>query len=164
MTEETHGIRLIHDDVEHVVARRCPVGHPLVLRCRPIRAGSGRLVPFPTLWWLACPQVIEAVSRLEHAGWIHRFEERLAREPEARAEIEADHDAYIAERWALTTEAERAGLIAAGHAASLLERGIGGIRDRRRVKCLHLHVAHHLMRGSLIGRWVDELAPIVPCP
>ncbi|MGE0193049.1 MAG: DUF501 domain-containing protein [Planctomycetota bacterium] len=163
MSTHEHGIRLVHDDVTSEVEVRCPAGHPLVLKCHPLRRGKGRFEPFPTLWWLVCPRVVEAISRLEHAGYIHRFEERLAAEPDARTAHGADHDAYIAERWSLLSDDERRQIEARGLAASLSERGIGGIRDRRRLKCLHLHYAHHLARGSVIGRWIDELGAVVPC-
>ena len=163
MSTHEHGIRLVHDDVRSDVEVRCPAGHPLVLKCHPVRRGNGRFLPFPTLWWLVCPQVVEAISRIEHAGWIHRFEERLAADAEARAQHEADHVAYVLERAALLSDEERAELEARGLTASLAERGIGGIRDRRRLKCLHLHYAHHLARGSVVGRWIDELGAVAPC-
>ena len=43
-------------------------------------------------------------------------------------------------------------------------RVIGGIVDRATVKCLHLHFAHHLARGSTIGAWIEREAVIAPCP
>ena len=147
--------RLIHADVEHVVERHCPAGHPAVLRCYPVRGRGEKLEPFPTLFWLVCPAQVEAISRLEHAGWIHRLEARIEEDLEARAEIEADHTTYIAERWSLVRPAHRAALLRLGRAAPLNERGIGGTADRRRIKCLHLHWAHHLARGSRIGAWID---------
>lgn len=164
MNDEVHGVRLVHDDVRSEVVCRCPAGHPLVLRCHPVRTGGGRFEPFPTLFWLVCPRVIEDVSRLEHAGCIHAFEDRLAGDADARATLDQDHEAYIAERWSRLAADERAQLEARGLATSLFERGIGGLRDRRRLKCLHLHYAHHLARGSTIGRWIDEHGTVAPCP
>ena len=158
------GVRLVHDDVVSEVVRRCPAGHPLVLRCHPVRAGGARFEPFPTLYWLVCPKVVEDVSRLEHAGRIHDYEERLARDAGARAAVEADHDDYVRRRWARLSSSERERLDRLGFSASLQERGIGGIRDRRRLKCLHLHFAHHLAVGSTIGRWIEAEGSVRPCP
>ena len=46
---------------------------------------------------------------------------------------------------------ERERLAASGILRSLTERGIGGIADFTRLKCLHLHVAHALARENPIG-------------
>ena len=51
----------------------------------------------------------------------------------------------------------------AGVAAALRERGIGGIANRDSVKCLHLHYAHHLARGSAIGAEIETLGTIRIC-
>src|SRR5207249_4172975 len=41
------------------VVARCGAGHPLVIRNRPVDA-EGQ--PFPTLYWLTCPEAVAAVS------------------------------------------------------------------------------------------------------
>ena len=149
-------------DLASEVVRACPAGHALVLRCHPVFREGGKITPFPTLFWLACPTVVRAIAKLERAGAIARFERRIAEDAELRMRVLADHDAYVAERWSMLASAEVDALRASGQFASL-ERGIGGIRDRTSVKCLHLHAAHHLARGSTIGQWIEELAPLVPC-
>jgi exopolyphosphatase/guanosine-5'-triphosphate,3'-diphosphate pyrophosphatase len=115
------------------VVARCPPGHPLVIRNHPLdRAGK----PFPTLYWLTCPQAVKAVSRLESEGWIKRLAER----PELQAGIEATHRQYSSDR-------ERA-LPGAGAWG-----GVGGMRSG--VKCLHAHYAYHLAGGTdVVGAWV----------
>ena len=55
------------------VVARCTGGHPLVIRNAP-RDATG--APFPTTYWLTCPDAVKAVARLEAAGWIARFNER----------------------------------------------------------------------------------------
>src|SRR6266536_6533556 len=52
---------------------RCGPGHPLVIRNHPIDPDGH---PFPTLYWLTCPETVVAVSRLESEGWIKRLNER----------------------------------------------------------------------------------------
>jgi len=95
--------------VDSIVERRCPAGHALVLRCRPVRNDRDPVEPFPTLFWLACDAVAAQIARLEYEG------------------------------------------------------GIGGIADRATVKCLHLHYAHHLARGSALGEAIDALGEIRLC-
>jgi len=155
--------RLRHPDVHGTVATHCPVGHPQVLRCHPLRRGGDRFEPFPTLFWLVCPQLTRALSRLEHEGWITRLQDRLAADATFRADVGRDHDAYVEERWSLLSAEERAEVGRRGLTAELCERGIGGTRDRGTLKCLHLHYAHHLARGSAVGRALDELGVLAPC-
>ena len=53
------------------------------------RLGDGS--PFPTLWWLTCPWLAEAVSRAESAGGVAGWARRLAAEPAlARRMLAAD--------------------------------------------------------------------------
>ena len=162
-TDDLHGARLIHRDVRNEVFTRCPAGHPQVLRCHPLRGGE-RVVPFPTLYWLVCPQLVEAVSRLEHAGWIDRLQSRLQDDDAFAAAVSADHDAYIEARWGQLDEAERERIRKSGLENEFKERGIGGIRNRRSIKCLHLHFAHHLAARSTIGGEIERSGLVVPCP
>jgi hypothetical protein len=151
-----------HDLVETEVVVRCPAGHPLVLRCHPLL--RDRVEPFPTLYWLVCDVVAAQIARLEYAGGVAAIERRIAEDPALRARVHADHDAYVAERWSLLAEEERVRAEEAGVARALRERGIGGIANRSSVKCLHLHYAHHLVRGSAIGEEIERLGDVVPCP
>ena len=48
--------------VPFTVVARCPGGHPLVIRNAPV---DERGEPFPTTFWLSCPDAVRAVSRLE---------------------------------------------------------------------------------------------------
>lgn len=147
--------------VDAEVILRCPAGHPLVRRCHPVRNDRTPPEPFPTLFWLACDAVAAQVARLEYGGLIGEIERRIAADPELRARVHADHVAYAAERWSLLATDEVAALEACGRADALRARGIGGIADLDRVKCLHLHFAHHLARSSAIGAL---LPPIRLCP
>jgi hypothetical protein len=135
---------------EYAVALRCPHGFPRVLRVPPVVDGK----PFPTLYWLSCPLLCRAVGTLEAEGWVGRLEKRVASDAELRAALEQAHEAYVAER-------ETLGDCASGGAEP---RGIGGIADRSRLKCLHLHVAHALVRANPIGRLVLTMLDATACP
>jgi hypothetical protein len=107
--------------------------------------------------------LLAAVSRLEHEGWIVKLGERLQEDAAFRADVDADHEAYAAERWSTLRPADQAEVIRRGLEVEFQERGIGGIRNRTGLKCLHLHYAHHLARGSAVGRELDKLGVLHAC-
>lgn len=129
---------------------RCRHGAPQVVRVHPILDGR----PFPTLFWLTCPYLSRQVSGLESAGWISLLERRVKEDEALRRRVEEAHASYAKERLGLLSAAERGHLEASGQLTSLTMRGIGGTRDVRRVKCLHLHVAHALARSNPLGEEV----------
>ena len=131
---------------EFTVVARCPGGHPLVIRNHPIDH-EGK--PFPTLYWLTCPDAVRAVSRLESAGWIKQLAERAASERAFGEALVAAHGEYERERGRVVSEAATWG-------------GVGGSRGG--VKCLHAHYANHVAGGDdPVGRWVaDQIEPIHP--
>ena len=144
------------------VAARTPDGNPAVLKMYPLRmdsklrgAGGQRKIPFPNLNWLAAPSLIKSVGRLEHQGMVKLFEKRLEAEEALMVEgLEADHERYAAERWALLTDEDRAYAQAHGYEKTLRETGLCGMVYKRRVKCLHAHYAHFLATGrSTVGAW-----------
>lgn len=105
--------------------------------------------PFPTAYWLTCPEAVKAVARVESAGWIARLNER-AQEDAAFAEgLAAAHRAYAEDR-----------------ASDLAEAlGWGGVAGTRTgVKCLHAHYAYHLAGGDdPVGEWVaSRVEPVHP--
>ena len=132
---------------EVTVARRCPHGYPQVLRVPPWIDGA----PFPTLYWLSCPFLVRAVAAIEADGWVARLEHRLAEDPLLRADLERAHAAYIAKRSSLLHGAGNLTTAEQERRRQLAVRGIGGIADRSRLKCLHLHVAHALAGRNPIG-------------
>ena len=138
---------------------RCSYGYPQVIRVRPLVDGK----PFPTLFWLTCPYLAKEVDRLEADGWIGRLERRMAEDEELRAGMARAHERYVERRVALLSDGERRTIEPRGQAFNLLEKGIGGIADHRRLKCLHLHVAHALADENPIGRIVCEMLPAAEC-
>jgi hypothetical protein len=125
------------------VVVRCPFGRPAVTEQAPFDdAGE----PFPTTFWLTCPHLVAAVSRLEAAGGVERWTRAAAQDPELHESLErADQ-----EQRRLRPE---------------LDLGVGGARaGARSLKCLHAHVAFALARpGYELGeRIVAELEPLWP--
>jgi len=121
------------------VAARCTGGHPLVIRNAPIDAAGA---PFPTTYWLTCPEAVRAVSRVESGGWIGRLNERERDDDRFRGALERAHASYSADR---AEDLEAA-------------RDWGGVAGTRTgVKCLHAHYAYYLAGGDdPVGAWVAE--------
>jgi exopolyphosphatase/guanosine-5'-triphosphate,3'-diphosphate pyrophosphatase len=122
------------------VVARCPGGHPLVIRNEPV---DERGNPFPTLFWLTCPDAVRTVSRLEAEGWIARLNERVGSDPAFAEAVARAHAGYARER-------------ARGHPGAEAHGGVGGTRTG--LKCLHAHYANHLAGGEDdVGAWVAGL-------
>lgn len=117
------------------VAARCPFGLPAVTEQEPY-APSGE--PFPTTYYLTCPHLVAAVSRLEAAGGVERWSAEVARNPELAASLATATDVQRRVRRELA-----AGRCGADAGASL-ELGIGGSRNPAQLKCLHAHIAFAL--------------------
>jgi uncharacterized protein len=137
------------------VAARCPFGLPSVTEQEPYdRDGE----PFPTTYYLTCPQLVAALARVEAAGGVERWS------------IAAEEDRALAASLAAATAEQRAvRRELAGHQrgrddGASLDLGIGGSGNPARLKCLHAHAAFALARpGYLLGeRVLAELDPLWP--
>ena len=124
------------------VVARCPFGFPAAVETLPYDA-DGR--PFPTLFYLTCPTLVAAVSRLESGGGV----QRLVRAPGGGAgagaspswrprprRAAAAASSCVATTWCMVDD------------GASLTTGVGGVGDVRAVKCLHAHVAHALARPA----------------
>jgi hypothetical protein len=133
------------------VAARCPFGLPAVTEQAPYD-GAGR--PFPTTYWLTCPHLVAAVSRLESEGGVEHWTARAEVEPELRASLDEATGRQRALRARLA-----AGETGADGGASL-ETGIGGSARPARLKCLHAHVAWALVHPEYaLGRAIMAATP-----
>lgn len=141
------------------VERRCPYGYPQVILVYPLIEGK----PFPTTFWLTCPFLAEEIDHLEEAGWIKKMEIILREDAGLNAQLQQAHREYIEERMNLLSVEDRRFLADSGMLTSLLDKGIGGIADFNRIKCLHLHVAHALARENPIGEIVLKALPNHAC-
>ena len=130
------------------VVARCAGGHPLVVRNAPFDVDGH---PFPTTFWLTCPEAVKAVSRVEAGGAIGRINDHARDDEVFGTALEAAHRAYAAERGEMAEEAVSWG-------------GVAGTRSG--VKCLHAHYAYHLAGGAdPVGAWVaEEVEPIHAAP
>ena len=122
-------------------------------------AGGVRREPFPTLYWLRDPDACRRMGELERRGGVREVERRIAADVRRRHAFAKDHARYRDTRWETLTPADRAWVRAQPALRAALAGGIGGIADFARVKCLHLHWAHHLaVGGTTAGRVIEGLA------
>jgi hypothetical protein len=124
------------------VVARCPFGRPAVTEQSAHDADGA---PFPTTFWLTCPHLVAAVSRLEAAGGVERWSERVRNDRDLAASLK---DATREQR-RLRPE---------------LPVGIGGSSRAGSLKCLHAHTAFALARpGYELGdRILAELPSLWP--
>src|SRR4051812_44981502 len=120
------------------VVARSPFGRPAVTEQAP-RDENGN--PFPTTFWLTCPHLVAAVSRLEAAGGVEKWTKRV----DADRELSQSLRDARAEQRRLRPE---------------LAVGIGGASRSGSLKCLHAHAAFALARpGYELG---DRILAEVP--
>lgn len=124
------------------VAVRCPFGRPAVTEQAPLDE-AGR--PFPTQFYVTCPHLVAAISRLEAAGGVERWTRAARADPELAASLDRAH----AEQRMLRPE---------------LDAGIGGSTRGGSLKCLHAHAAFALARpGYELGdRILSEVPALWP--
>lgn len=124
------------------VAVRCPFGRPAVTEQAPFdEAGS----PFPTQFWVTCPQLVAAISRLEAAGGVERWSQAARDDPVLAASLAGAQKEQRRER-------------------PELDAGIGGSTREGSLKCLHAHAAFALARPTyeLGDRILAELPSLWP--
>jgi hypothetical protein len=135
------------------VAYRDGYGQPGVIRVASVVDGK----PFPTLFWLLDPVLCLRIDREEAGGAIALLQERVDAAQALRASMYRDHAAHIVLRDRFLSPGERRQLEDSGRMAALTERGIGGIADFQRIRCLHTWYAAHLVVPNTIGRLVDGI-------
>ena len=124
------------------VAVRCPFGRPAVSEQQPFDENGH---PFPTQFYVTCPQLVAAISRLEAAGGVERWSRAAVDDPALAASLAATQ----AEQRAIRPETDA---------------GIGGSTRTGSLKCLHAHAAFALARpGYDLGdRIIAELPTLWP--
>jgi hypothetical protein len=136
------------------VAARCPYGRPAVVRQRSYLENGE---PFPTTYYLTCPAAVTAVSALEDAGGVDRYERLVA----------SDQTAAAWYRWGAERQRQiREPAVDMLDGGASLDTGIAGCRDAGAVKCLHAHAAFAMAEPAYeLGLAIlAEAAPLYPAP
>ncbi|MFK7828463.1 MAG: DUF501 domain-containing protein [Congregibacter sp.] len=126
-------------------------GEPMVIRV----ASLVDFKPFPTLFWLIDPALSLRIDREEATGTIAQLQSRVDEDAELLAAMTADHARHIALRESYVPDADRRFLEEKRQWSALAERGIGGIADRQRIRCLHTWYAAHLVVPNTVGNLLD---------
>jgi hypothetical protein len=127
-------------------------GNPVVIRVASLVADK----PFPTLFWLVDKRLNYRIDQVEASGLILRLQSRVDRDPVLQQSMAADHAAHIELRNRYISAETRNRLEAMNFHEVLQQRGIGGIADFRRIRCLHTWYAAHLVVPNTIGLLLDE--------
>ena len=124
------------------VAVRCPFGLPAVTEQHPYTPDGE---PFPTTFWLTCPFLVTAISRIEAEGGVERWTKA------------AEEDPALGESLRAANEAQR-------RLRPEIDAGIGGGTRGGSLKCLHAHAAFALANpGYVLGeRILDDVQPRWP--
>ena len=122
------------------VAVRCPFGKPAITEQTPFD-DEGH--PFPTQFYVTCPHLVAAISRLEAAGGVERWSRAAQDDPTLAHSLEA------AQREQKELRPE-------------IDAGIGGSTRTGSLKCLHAHAAFALARpGYELGDAIIAELPAV---
>ena len=127
------------------VVWRCPCGKPGVVKTAP-RLADG--TPFPTTYYLTCPNAVRVCSTLEGESMMVRMAEKLRTDSEFAERYCEAHRSYLSDREELAVELGLEVPEIAGISA-------GGMPER--VKCLHALAAHALAVGPGVNPIGDEV-------
>lgn len=135
------------------VSKECPFGYPAVIKVYPFF--NGRV--FPTTYWLTCPYLQKDISVLEDKGWITKMQKIVDNDKEVAQTLKGSHQNYAKERFEMLDSREKDKMKEISHDIymTLKNSGIGGVKDKKGIKCLHTHVADFLVnRVNPIGKKV----------
>lgn len=126
-------------------------GEPVVIRVASLVNDK----PFPTLFWLVDSDINYRIDQLEAAGLIHALQQRVDYSPELICAMRQDHSAHIHLRHTHMSAVVRARVRELGFTEVFANRGIGGIADFQRIRCLHTWYAAHLVVPNTVGTMLD---------
>jgi hypothetical protein len=133
------------------VSVRASSGEPVVIRVASLVDNA----PFPNLFWLVDPAIVYRIDGDEAGGLIQRLQKVVDADTVLQASLIDDHRAHIALRNSYMSGVVEETLRSLNYYQVLQSRGIGGIADFGRIRCLHTWYASHLVVPNTIGRLLD---------
>ena len=134
------------------IAAQTDTGIPLVLQIRSWLDNE----PFPTLYWLCSKDLHKAISHIEAQGNVKALELEIEHNEDLRQQLLLDQARYRDQRFAQMTPSDKQAIADKGFTELFNSMGIGGIRHWHKIRCLHMHYAHHLAEGNVIGEILDQ--------
>ena len=132
------------------VVKRNPSNIPQVIKVNPFV----RKAPFPTMYWLVCPELSKKISQLEASGFIKDLENEVSESKTLSESLFKIHESYRKEREDLYKELKLE--VSESMEKTISQTGVGGVADFSRVRCLHMFYAYHLVKENFVGKKVDE--------
>ena len=153
-----------------VSARKSDGQEPISIRTYPLNGGAkrrqsksevpGQAVnsPFPTLYWLTCPEISKAIADLEGRGYMNEIEAAIRESSELTERLIQCHIHYAEERWNSLSQKDQE-LLSTPDSPSIermrimmRDSGVSGTNftmytqgetaNLPSIKCLHAHYAH----------------------
>ncbi|TDP13537.1 DUF501 domain-containing protein [Halanaerobium congolense] len=126
------------------IAKFCPFDYPAVIIVNPFV----NCVPAPTIYWLSCPHLNYEVDRLEaESNLISKLQGKLKYNPKFKNKMIKTHEKYAEQRKSLLSAEQlaEAKSISEDLYNTLMNSGVGGIKEKEGIKCLHTHLADFLV-------------------
>lgn len=133
------------------IAVRSLEGEPVAIQVSSLVDGK----PFPTLFWLVDKQLNYAIDQLEAGGLIAQLQAQIDASPELQQAMADDHRAHISLRKQLISPEQQQQIDSLGFTDVLDRRGIGGIENFTRIRCLHTYYAAHLVAPNTVGKLLN---------
>jgi len=136
----------------------CPFGYPAVIKVYPFF--NERV--FPTTYWLTCPYLNKEIAKLEDKSWINKIQDKIKNNSDLKEKLNKAHKQYAKQRFNMLNKEEIKIIknISKDILYTLKESGVGGIKDKEGIKCLHTHVADYLINqinpvGKIVFKEID---------
>ena len=153
------------------VSARNHAGTPIAIQTYPLEGGARRRqtkarksvdsnnvawlgTPFPTLYWLTCPDISKCIGNLEREGFVKKIEQESQASDDMSEALCLAHQDYARRRWNSLSPDDRRQLTLGATKSTTIERmrnmlelsGIAGsnvtVGATPAIKCLHTHYAH----------------------
>ena len=134
------------------ITKKCIHNKPMVILLKPILESNNFHTAVINPLWLSCPYLHKQIHTLESNGYIKKIEEFINSDKLLQKKMIAAHVNFYYFRKMICQK-----FLPDYYNISLLDSGIGGIKDLNFIKCLHLHVAHKSIFNNNVAGNITEL-------
>lgn len=135
------------------ISSRDSDGNPAALKMQCVVGNA----PFPTHFWLCHPLLIEKINYLESQRLVKPLESLIEQNEGLANKFLEDQRRYQDIRNRCITDSDTDFLNKLGILdVYKFKRGIGGIEDFSKIRCLHMQIAHLISDSNIIGQWLED--------